>query len=451
MSTRDAFIAVHRFGLGPRPGELDQAATDPKAFLVRQIGPATAAPPAEFAGLPSGAERMGDFLHFRRERRDDPAAAKEFRTSFRDTYMREASARLTVQVTSAAPFRERLVAFWSNHFTVSVQRPVVFGTAGAFEREAIRPYVTGRFSDMLMAVARHPAMLAYLDNGQSFGPGSLIGLRQHRGLNENLAREMLELHTLGVDGGYTQTDVRELAKILTGWTVTPPRFPDAGQFRFFPQIHEPGSKTLLGAVYPEGGEMEALAVFQALTRHPATAHHIATKLARHFIADNPPPAAVARLARIFSTTHGDLGAVSAALIEQPEAWENPLAKVKTPNEFVVAALRATGFTPQSADEGHGKMMVNAVRLLGQAPFNAPSPAGWPDTAADWISPESVLRRADWAMTLAERMAPGREAERLFEATIAPVAAPATAKTVARAPSRADAMGLVLASAEFQRR
>jgi len=450
MSTRDAFIAVHRFGLGPRPGELDQAAADPRAWLARQIGAATAAPPAEFAGLPGGAERMGDFLRARRDR-GDAGVQKLIRQSFRATYLQEASARLSVQVTSAAPFRERLVAFWSNHFTVSVQRPPVFGTAGAFEREAIRPYVTGRFADMLLAVARHPAMLVYLDNGQSFGPDSLVGMRQHRGLNENLAREMLELHTLGVDGGYTQTDVRELAKILTGWTVTPPRFPDAGQFRFFPQIHEPGPKTLLGTVYPDRGAAEAETAFQALARHPATAHHIATKLARHFVADAPPPAAVERLARVFHDTDGNLGAVSHALIELPDAWANPLAKVKAPNDFVVAALRAVGFTPQPADDGHATMMVNAVRILGQAPFNAPSPAGWPDTAADWISPESVLRRADWAMALGGRMAAGHDPERLFEATIAPVAARATAQAVARAPSRADAMGLVLASAEFQRR
>jgi len=450
MSTRDAFIAVNRFGLGPRPGELDRAAADPKGWLKRQIGPAAAAPPAEFAGLPGGAERMGDLLRARRDR-GDPGVQKLIRQSFRETYMKEASARLSVQVTSAAPFRERLVAFWSNHFTVSVQRPPLFGTAGAFEREAIRPYVTGRFSDMLLAVARHPAMLVYLDNGQSFGPDSLAGMRQHRGLNENLAREMLELHTLGVDGGYTQADVREFAKILTGWTVTPPRFPDAGQFQFFPQIHEPGPKTLLGAVYREGGAMEAETAFQALTRHPATARHIATMLARHFIADTPPQATVERLAHVFRDTDGNLGAVSHALLEQPEAWENPLAKVKTPNEFVVAALRATDFTPQAGDEGHGKMMINAVRGLGQAPFNAPSPAGWPDTAADWISPESVLRRADWAMALAARMAPDHDPERLFAATIGPVAAQGTAKAVARAPSRADAMGLVLASAEFQRR
>jgi uncharacterized protein (DUF1800 family) len=321
----------------------------------------------------------------------------------------------------------------------------VFGLAGAFEREAIRPYVTGRFYDMVLAVARHPAMLVYLDNGQSFGPNSIVGQRRRRGLNENLAREMLELHTLGVDGGYTQNDVREFAKMLTGWTVKPPRFADSGRFEFFPDIHEPGPKTLLGVRYREAGSGEAEAAFEALVRHPATATHIATKLCRHFIADDPPPAAVERIARVFHDSDGNLKAVSEALIEQPEAWTDPLAKVKAPNDFIVAALRATGF------QGQGEMILGALRLLGQAPFNAPSPAGWPDTASGWIGPESVMRRAEWAMALGMRVAEFRAPDRLFENTIAPIASPATAKTIARAPSRADAIALVFASPEFQRR
>lgn len=451
MSTRDAFIAVHRFGLGAKPGELDAATADPRAWLKRQLaaGPAADAP-AGSAGdpaLPSGAARMGDLLRARRDR-GDPAVQKLIRESFRETYRQEAAARLRGQIATATPFRERLVAFWSNHFTVSVQRPPVLGVAGAFEREAIRPHVTGRFTDMLLAVARHPAMLVYLDNGQSFGPNSQIGLRQNRGLNENLAREMLELHTLGVDGGYSQTDVREFAKILTGWTISPPRFADIGQFRFIPQIHEPGPKTLLGQHYAEGGEAEGEAAFHALARHPATARHIATKLCRHFIADTPPPAAVARIARVFRDTDGNLLKVSDALVEQPEAWADPLAKIKAPNDFVVAALRATGF--QGAGYG-GETMLGALRLLGQAPFNAPSPAGWPDTAGEWIGPESVLRRAEWAMALGLRVAEFRAPDQIFDNTIAPVAAPATAQTIARAPSRADAIALVFASAEFQRR
>lgn len=443
MSTRDAFIAVTRFGLGARPGELDQAGNDPHGWLKRQIA-ATPDTPRAFAGFPSGSERMREFL-FARQLRGDAGQQKLIRASFRDAYLAEAAARLRVQVDSVQPFRERLVAFWSNHFTVSVQRPPVFGLAGPFEREAIRPHVTGRFADMLRAVARHPAMLVYLDNGQSVGPNSPAGLRRGRGLNENLAREILELHTLGVDGGYTQTDVREFAKILTGWSIGRFEDQDAGHFHFYLPIHEPGAKTLLGTRYPEGGQDEGEAALLALSRHPATAHHIATKLARHFIADDPPQAAVQRLAEIFRATDGNLRAVTEALIEQPEAWDDPLAKMKTPNDFVVAALRATGF------EGQGEMVLGALRMLGQPPFAAPSPAGWPDTAGQWIGPESVMRRAEWAMALGLRVAEIRAPAQIFAATIAPVADRATERAVTRAPSKADAIALVFASPAFQRR
>jgi uncharacterized protein (DUF1800 family) len=438
----DAFIAVNRFGLGARPGELGRAASHPAAWLKQQVA-APAAMPAALAELPSGASRMGDFLRAR-QRRGAEGVQRLVRESFRETYVQEASARLAVQVASDQPFRERLVAFWANHFTVSVQRPPVLGLAGAFEREAIRPHVTGRFADMLLAVARHPAMLLYLDNGQSIGPNSPVGVRRGRGLNENLAREILELHTLGVDGGYTQGDVREFAKILTGWTVARAEDPNAGRFRFIWDIHEPGGKTLLGRRFGHG-EDEGVEALRLLARHPATARHIATKLARHFVADVPPPHAVERLAGIFRDTDGHLGAVAEALVEQPEAWAVPLAKVRTPYEFVVAALRATEF------HGPGRMVLPALRTLGQPIFGAPSPAGWPDTADQWIGPEAVLRRAEWAMALGLRVAAFRAPDQLFAATIAPVAGRATALAVARAPSAGEAAALVFAAPEFQRR
>jgi uncharacterized protein (DUF1800 family) len=438
-----AAIAVSRFGLGPRPGELAAAARNPVGWLKRQIH-APSATPAAFAGLSSGAERMGDFLRAR-EQRGQPGVEGLIRQSFRETYRQEASLRLRHQIETTEPFRERLVSFWANHFTVSVQRPPVFGLAGAFEREAIRPHVFGRFSDMLQAVARHPAMLVYLDNGQSIGPNSAVGLRRGRGLNENLARELLELHTLGVEGGYTQTDVRELAKILTGWTLARAEDPAAGSFRFVPAIHEPGGKTLLGRQFGHGGESDGEEALRMLSAHPATARHIATKLARHFIADDPPPAAVERLARVFRETDGNLAALSEAIVEQPESWAEPLPKIRTPQEFVIAALRATEFN------GSGETILGTLRTLGQASFAAPSPSGWPDTAERWIGPEAVLRRAEWSMALGLRIAAIREPERLFAETIAPVAGRNTALAVARAPSAGDAIATLFASPEFQRR
>jgi uncharacterized protein (DUF1800 family) len=442
VTTLQTFIAVTRFGLGAKPGELQSAAGDARGWLKQQLQGGVDMP-QRLAGFAPGHQRYAEFEAARG--RGDIALQQALRGAIREAYVAEAGARTQAQIDSATPFRERLVAFWSNHFTVSVQRPPVLGLAGAFEREAIRPHVTGRFYDMLLAVARHPAMLLYLDNAQSIGPNSFAGQRRNRGLNENLAREILELHTVGVNGGYTQNDVREFAKILTGWSLARPEDVDFGRFRFQPRIHEPGRKVLLGVEYQEAGMTEGEAALHALARHRATATHIATKFARHFIADNPPAAAVKRLARVFHETDGDLGALARAVVDAPEAWIEPLPKVKTPNEFVVSALRATGYA------GENEKLMQSLRLLGQVPFAAPSPAGWPDMAEQWIGPESVLRRAEWAMALGQRINQFRPPDTLVATTIAPVMRRETQLAIERAPSTAEAVALVFAAPEFQRR
>ncbi|MBL8157578.1 MAG: DUF1800 domain-containing protein, partial [Anaerolineae bacterium] len=229
-----------------------------------------------------------------------------------------------------APFLERLVWFWSNHFTISVLKQRMIFVAGGYEREAIRPNVLGRFEDLLIATVRHPAMLLYLDNAFSIGPDSPAGRFTGRGLNENHAREILELHTLGVNGGYTQTDVIELARVLTGWSVDRQGTDNDNGFKFFPNRHQPGTKTLLGKTYAEAGEAEGRQALIELARHPSTARHIATKLARHFIADEPPPQAVARLERVFRDTGGDLKAMAIAIVDEPAAWQPSLTKMRTP-------------------------------------------------------------------------------------------------------------------------
>ena len=445
MSTRDSFIAVNRFGLGARPGELAEAAGDPRGWIERQL----AADPPPRTIEASGAQRMALFQESRR-RGGDQAVEGLLRQNFRELYLDDMGRRARAQIDSRLPVRERLVAFWSNHFTVSVQRPICLGLAGPFEQEAIRPHVTGRFRDMLIAVARHPAMLTYLDNAQSVGPGSRVGARIGRGLNENLAREILELHTLGVNGGYTQTDVREFAKILTGWSLGRAGDPatgdgQAGGFLYRPVIHEPGDKTLLGVRYAEAGEREGIAALTALARHPATAMHVAGKLARHFVADQPSGPVVERLARVFRDSDGDLLALTRAVVAMPETWAQPTPKVKTPAEFVVSALRATGFA------GEPRTLVNAQAVLGQAPLAAPSPAGWPDVAGQWIGPESVLRRAEWSMALAQRVGQRADPETVLAATIGPVARDQTRQAIARAASLAEALALLFASPEFQRR
>jgi uncharacterized protein (DUF1800 family) len=440
MTTRDAFIAVNRFGLGARPSELAAAGSDPRGWLERQLG----AVPAPRIVDATGGQRLAQLLETRR-RGGDAAVQQELRQGIREHYLDDMGRRARAQIDSENPLHERLVAFWSNHFTVSVQRPICLGLVGPFEQEAIRPYVTGKFRDMLLAVARHPAMLTYLDNAQSVGPQSRAGQRAQRGLNENLAREIMELHTLGVNGGYTQTDVREFAKILTGWSVAREGEQNEGGFLFRAVIHEPGDKQLLGVRYGESGEREGVAALTALARHPATATHVATKLARHFVADQPPSALVERLARLFRDSDGDLAQLARAVIAAPETWSQPTPKVKTPSELIVSALRATGFA------GENRVLVQAQTMLGQMPLGAPSPAGWPDVASQWIGPESVIRRAEWTMALGHRVAQSIAPTELFDATIAPVAGADTRMLVANAPSAADGVALVLASPEFQRR
>ena len=442
MTTRDAFIAVNRFGLGARAGELKAASADPRGWITTQLAAPQRLPEA-LSGFSSSAEVISAFQLARKRARRDKAMLKAARKSFRNTYMREASVRIRVQIETEEPVIERLVAFWSNHFTVSVRKPIVFGVVGAFEREAIRPYVLGRFSDMLRAVVRHPAMLAYLDNVQSIGPNSHVGMRRKEGLNENLAREVLELHTLGVDGGYSQADVREFAKILTGWSVS--RSGGEDGFAFQESAHEPGPKTLLGNRYPESGEAEGIAALENLARHPATARHIAFKLARHFTADQPPAELVDQLAIVFRDSNGDLRNLIEVLIDARAVWDDPLQKVKTPNDFVVSAMRAVGYAKDP------RRLYAALRLLGQAPYTAPSPAGWPDEAATWISPHALLQRAEMAMRIGQQVKSRKAVEHLLAQTIGPVATAATRAAISDAPNAIEAVATLFVSPEFQRR
>jgi len=441
MTTVEAFIAANRFGLGARRGSLAGLARDPQGWLLRQLGTADGALP-HLRNLPHSRAALTDFLRIRK----DPEARKRFRKEVAGPlYRREIAQRTIAAVRTDTPFRERLVHFWSNHFTVSVTKGQIRPLVGAFEREAIRPHVTGKFADMLIAVTRHPAMLFYLDNNGSIGPNSRAGQRRQRGLNENLAREILELHTLGVDGGYSQADVIALAKILTGWSFGAPERGDPGVFTFFDVRHEPGAKQFLGKAYPESGVAEGEAALRALARHQSTARFIAAKLARHFVADEPPRSAVDTLQRAFIESGGDLGVLARTLIRLPKAWRDPLAKVKTPDELVVSAFRLLG----APDDP--KQLLGPLRLLGQLPFSAPSPAGWPDTAAGWIGPESLLRRIELMGLLAKRAAGRIDAASVADAALSPVAAAATVTAIRRAESQREALALVLASREFQRR
>jgi uncharacterized protein (DUF1800 family) len=365
------------------------------------------------------------------------------------TYRAEALARLQRAVIADCGFVERLVAFWSNHFCISANKGELARMwAGSFEREAIRPHVLGRFGDMLKAVEQHPAMLFFLDNQQSLGPDSRAGQNRKRGLNENLAREIMELHTLGVGGGYSQDDVTSLARIITGWTFAgrQGQLGAPGSFVFNANAHQPGTQRLLGKVYEDDGVRQGEAALADIARHPSTAKFIATKFVRHFVADDPPPALVARLQEVLRKSDGDLKALATALLDSDEAWQAPLTKVRSPYEFLVASARPLAQIPD--DPGR---YLGGLNVLGQPLWTPPGPNGFPDTNAAWAAPEGMKLRLDVSAQIASRLADSIDPRDLLEFAVADAASPETRRTVERAESRPQALALLLMSPEFQRR
>ncbi|HEX7954290.1 MAG TPA: DUF1800 family protein, partial [Burkholderiales bacterium] len=402
-----ALIALNRFGFGARGGaasDFSSAASDPRGFVKAELGRPNAAL-LDAPGLqptPALAQAVFDYQNDVKQQREaaktmqaagmtSPEASSRQKENagqanasadamsatgspnmaspdapsmqnaspakepqkplnvIQKTFRAEALARLQRATMAECGFVERLVTFWSNHFCTSASKGELARVwSGAFEREAIRPYVLGNFGEMLRAVEQHPAMLFFLDNQQSLGPESRAGINRHRGLNENLAREIMELHTLGVTGGYTQDDVAGLARIITGWTfagrdgkLAPP-----GTFTFFANAHEPGPQKLLGKVYEDTGLAQGEAALADIARHPATAKFIAAKFVRHFVADDPPPALVAKLESVFRKTGGDLRVMTLALVDADEAWQAPMTKIRMPYEYLVATGRMMGRIPE---------------------------------------------------------------------------------------------------------
>jgi uncharacterized protein (DUF1800 family) len=448
-----ALHALNRFGLGARIGE-PRRLTDPKGWLRQQLdggAPAIAAPPAAAPAALAAAIRA-----FRGPARQTPQQRQQLRRALVEIGAQESVAALTMRVTSDRPFVERLVAFWSNHLCVSTAAKVlVVPLAGSYEREAIRPHLLGRFEDMVLASAKHPAMLVYLDNFQSIGPGSAGARRSRgrRGLNENYARELMELHTLGVNGGYTQQDVQELAKTLTGWTVgglqtggLRLRGPSSAEigFTFQDLLHEPGTRTVLGVKYAESGVEQGEHVIRDLCRHASTARFVATRLVTHFVADDPPPAAVDRIARVFRTTGGDLRAVSAALIDLPEAWADGPKKFRTPQDWLVAVLRAVAAPAVNA------MTPPVLRQLRHPLWAPQAPKGFGDTMPEWADPDSLLNRAELARTLARRLRDARvDPAALLDVIDAGAADSLRALLKDTAIPAADRLALAIAGPAFQ--
>ncbi|MDX1974544.1 MAG: DUF1800 domain-containing protein [Rickettsiales bacterium] len=441
MSNNLAFHASARFGLGAKPGELATIGSDPRGWLMQQLRSPVI--PREVQKREGGADLMAQAVEGLRAAKLDKAENKI--RAARDIYIKETGARVIAQVRSEQPFIERMVLFWSNHFTVSVQKPIIGGIVNQYEVEAIRPHIGGYFKDMLLAVCRHPAMLFYLDNVQSFGANSRAGTRRGKGLNENLAREILELHTLGVGSGYTQNDVIALAKIITGWTLDRSVMGVKIAFKFQELAHEPGAKTLLGKNFAESGEQEGIDALTMLAAHPATAKHIATKLARHFIADTPSAGSIAAIERVFLQTDGHIPSVMQSIIAMDDAWNAPLTKLKNPYEFVISALRLTGVEPTPIQA------VIGLEALNFRAFNAPSPAGFDDVAEAWASPDALMKRIEWGHKLAQRLPAGTSPMQLAELAMKNALSAGTTQAIERAASGTDGIGLLLASPEFQRR
>jgi uncharacterized protein (DUF1800 family) len=462
--TLDAVVAANRFGLGARPGELQRASDDARGWLKKQVtGSRTL--PQDIRRLPSSADIFKTYSDLRRERSDaksDSEAEKRLlgglRAKLAPYYLDQVAARYRVAMKTDESFRERLVHFWTNHFAVSADKPQVLALAGTLENEAIRPHVAGRFADMLAAVEAHPAMILYLDNQASIGPSSQLAQRRGRrvaasgrklGINENLAREILELHTLGVDGGYTQQDVTTFARALTGWSVGTDRFPGSGElgkFAFHDAAHEPGAKTILGTRYGQSGVAQPRAVLSDLARHPATARQLAFKLARHFVADEPPAAAVEHIASAFRDSSGDLPTVHRAVLDIPAAWTSTAVKFKTPHELVVSSLRMLDFVPTEP-----RQVAAPFDLLGQRPYTPGSPAGWPDTATQWDGPDALLKRIEWAGSIAARVGGREQPLHLGERSLGVALKERTRIAITRAASPEQGITLLLASPEFQRR
>jgi uncharacterized protein (DUF1800 family) len=466
-----AALGLHRFGFGPVGDAITAIAADPRGALLADLERPAAGrldPTPSLRPSPEAAREVFDFRAERRARQklaqrlrkgsatndetqamsEPPKAAGQEPSAQtvalpRQIILSEAKARFDAAANAEIGFVERLVWFWSNHFCVSADKDVAM--VGAYEREAIRPHVLGRFADLLQAVESHPAMLLYLDNVQSMGADSIAGINRDKGLNENLARETLELHTVGVRGGYSQADVINFAKVLTGWTWTRPDDPaHGGEFVFMRRLHQPGEQTVLGRRYADTGVEQGHAVLDDLARHPATAQHIAEKLARHFIADDPPPSLSAKLAKTFVTTDGDLKQMARTLITADESWTAPRKKLKPPAEWIVGVIRLIG---AESEIPIGPIM-NAQVALGAPLWRPPAPNGYGDTEAAWI--DGIPRRIDIATEFAGRAPPADPLE-LLDSGLGSLASAQTRDTVVRAESRGQALALLVMAPEFLRR
>lgn len=442
-----ASIAANRFGYGARGDELIEAQKDPKKWIIEQLQPIQFSQP-----YPSSADVFKQhvkYVNARNKRKMSMAGENqptENMKSMGRKYLRSMSvSSVTEAVSSPHSVSWRLLDFFSNHFSVTSNGQLLTGLSATLEREAIAPNLLGHFSDLLLASVQHPAMIIYLNNEKSIGPNSKQSKKNNKGLNENLAREILELHTLGVDGPYTQEDVLALAKGITGWSISNLRKAKQLGFTFRANTHEPGHRVFMGKRYPQSGIAQGETMLQDLAAHPATARHVCYKLACHFVNETPPSSLVDSMIATWHKTQGNIKAVMTTMLQADEAWLSTPQKFKSPRELVISTLRALG-TMKIRDN----VIFNSLTALGQEPFNAGSPAGYGDTQQDWLGANALMARIDWATKLAS-IRSDANAEKIMHAALNLAQTSHTYLSVVRAESRQHALALLLLSPEFQRR
>jgi len=451
-------IAVNRFGYGARGDELDKAKADPKTWLLAQLKViefSDSQPSSDEIFIAYGAFQQQKKLMKKQQKKREITQSVEsdkeikeskmIKQAARKTYIKMSSAALKQAISSDHSVSWRLLDFFSNHFSVSTSGRLMLGLSPTLEREAIAPNLLGNFSDMLLAVEQHPAMLVFLNNEKSFGPNSRMAKKRKVGLNENLAREIMELHTLGVNGGYKQADVIELAKGITGWSVKRPKKEHGTGFVFRSYGHEPGSRTLLGKEYAHRGIDQGRQMLRDLAMHPSTANYVCTKIAHHFVSENPPQSLIDKMQKTWLNNQGNIKKVMLTLFDAEEAWLQSPQKFKTPREFVISAYRA--IAPNKIND---RTLFNSLTNLGQMPFNAGSPAGFSDDESDWLGASALMARVEWSSLVSAQLK-RVNAEKVMATALGKSISQNTYQMVMRAESRQQASTLLLMSPEFQRR
>lgn len=449
-----ATIAATRFGYGFHP---DQALAADADGLLAELGSTSRFKPA--LGGPSLARRAAlytQFLEARKARRKDISLTpvmQGYNRQINEQFKADVSARIKAPILSDRGFFERLSWFWADHFTTAARNLITKSLTPRLEADAIRPNITGSFRDMLRAVVTHPAMIVYLGQHRSVGPASKVGKRTGRGLNENLAREIIELHTLGVGGPYTQGDVRQFAELLTGMTINH----KTGATVFKPQQAEPGMEEVLGAIYgddrPDIGDI--LVALDDLAVHPRTGRHIAKKLATHFVSDTPSEGLITHVESAFNRTDGRLVAVYQALLEHPESWAPEALKIKQPFEFLVSSARAAGIGADAIApflKHKGRLSIpRALRNLNQTMMQAPGPDGWPEEADRWITAQGLAARLQWAARLGRDLESRMDPRDYLSIALGDRASPEVTFAATNAAEKWEGIALILASPEFNRR